>query len=327
MRLATFRSSSADAPTIGAVIDDLILDLPAAAEAADRHLPGDMKAFLREGPEAMELGRRLVGSVRASETRPSLYRLGDIELLAPVPRPGKILHTSCNFDTHLEELTTWQAPEWQSHGWDGFHFEHPTGFLIAPSSVVGSGANIIRPVFTEQLDYEIELAIIIGRQAHRVSRQKAMDYVAGFAVFNDVSARDIQAREHANNVILLGKSFDTSAPLGPYLVTTDELDDPQNLKMTLRVNGEARQSARTADMHYGITDLVAWWSHITLEPGDVITSGSPPGVAAGMEDPAWLEPGDQIEATIEGLGTLRNGVVDEEPAQTDSPQPHLESPA
>jgi acylpyruvate hydrolase len=138
---------------------------------------------------------------------------------------------------------------------------------------------------------------------------KAMEYVAGYTIFNDLSARDIQAREHSNMVILLGKSFDGSCPFGPHLVTVDELSNPHDLAMTLTVNGEVRQSANTSQMHYKTAELVSWWSNTTLEPGDIITSGSPPGVAAGMPEPAWLKPGDEINATVAEIGTLTTHIV------------------
>jgi acylpyruvate hydrolase len=307
--------------------DGLYVDLAAASRALGQGgaaVPTNMIELLEGGDAALASARRTLTTtearlraqgtegVRGPAGERLAYRDHEVQLLAPVPRPGKILHTSCNFDQHLAEvITSWRAPEWQSLNVDTFHHEHPTGFLQAPSAIVGSGAKVIRPRFTRQLDYEIELAIIIGRRGRYITQEAAMDHVAGFAVFNDISARDMQSREHANRVILLGKSFDTSAPLGPYLVTKDELADPQSLAMELRVNGEVRQKASTAEMHYKIRDLVAWWSNITLEPGDVITSGSPPGVAAAMNPPKWLEPGDRIEATIEGLGTLVNEIVDD----------------
>ena len=206
-------------------------------------------------------------------------------------------------------MTDWQQPEWQSHNWGDFHFEHPTGFLEAPSSVTASGSSVAIPRFTKQLDYEIEIGIIIGRKAFHVSPTDAMDYVAGYTVFNDLSARDIQAREHSNKVILLGKSFDGSCPFGPHLVTTDELSDPHNLAMKLRVNDELRQDANTGDMHYKTAELVSWWSNTTLEPGDIITSGSPPGVAAGMKSPVWLKAGDRVDANVAELGTLTVHIV------------------
>jgi len=270
----------------------------AAAKAALRHVEERLR---KEKPEAIR---------GAARTR-LVHRRKELRLLAPVPRPGKIIHTAVNFGHHLKELTTWKAPEWRAHKWESFHYEHPTGFLQAPSAVVGTDARIIRPRFTKQLDYEIELAIIIGRRGRYIPQEEALRHVGGYCVFNDVSARDIQAREHANKVILLGKSFDTSAPLGPYLVTPDELGDPQNLDMELKVNGQVRQKASTSEMRYKIRDLVSWWSNITLEPGDVITSGSPAGVAAGMDVPRWLQSGDRIEATIQGIGTLVNIVADD----------------
>lgn len=302
MKLASFRIKANEKQTIGAYQNDRYVDLHGLSGGA---LPDTMVAFLRGGDAAMEQARSLLaGSLDGHG-----YGAGDIELLAPVPRPGKIIHTSCNFDSHLAELTTWQDPEWESHNWGDFHFEHPTGFLQAPSSVSASGGKVEIPVFTKQLDYEIEIAIIIGKEAFRVSVDEAFDYVAGYSVFNDLSARDIQAREHSNKVILMGKSFKGSCPLGPWLVTRDELDDPHNLAMKLRVNGDLRQDANTGQMHYKTAELVSWWSHMGLEPGDVITSGSPPGVAAGMKVPAWLKPGDTVEATVDKLGTLTTYIV------------------
>ena len=301
MKLASFKLKSTGAATIGVVVDGGLIDLHAASGG---ELPASMIAFLELG----EAGMSRAHEIAAAGTAP-LIGHDEIELQAPVPRPGKIMHTSCNFSAHLDELTTWEAPEWQSHNWGEFHFEHPTGFLEAPSSVVPHEARVSVPHFTQQLDYEIEIGVIIGRKAFRVNREEALDYVAGLTIFNDLSARDIQAREHANKVILLGKSFDGSCPLGPYLVTMDEVGDPDHLKMVLKLNGEARQDSGTANMVYKIADMVAWWSNITLEPGDVLTSGSPPGVIAGMHNPVYLKPGDRIDATVEKLGTLTTHIV------------------
>jgi acylpyruvate hydrolase len=298
MKLASFIVPDKGIRTIGAAVNGNLLDLNTASSGA---LPPDMIAFLELGDDAMQQARSLLGE---THNKADLHDAESIELLAPVPRPGKILHTSCNFGDHLNELTTWSAPEWQAHDWSTFHFEHPTGFLEAPSSIVGSGAKVVRPGFTKQLDYEIELGIVIGKTGHNIPLENALDYVAGYTVFNDISARDIQAREHANKVILLGKSFDTSCPLGPYMVTTDEIPDPDILDMELRVNGKVRQKAKTGDMIYKPDQLVSWWSNITLEPGDLITSGSPPGVIAGMKKPVWLDDGDVVEAEIENIGVL-----------------------
>jgi len=305
------------APTkrlLGAVISDTeIVDLEAAHAAAGRPpetLPGDMLSFLAAGESALAAARSALdyalGNPRQKgrDGSPLTWSRAELRLLPAVPRPGKILHTSVNFSSHKSEVTKFKSEEWKAQNWGAFHYKHPTGFLQAPSSTVGTDAEVVIPRFTEQLDYEIEIATIIGRRAKNVSKENALDYVAGFCVFNDISARDIQSREHANKVILLGKSFDTSCPLGPWLTTRDEIPDPEHLQMQLRLNGELRQNANTSEMIYGIRELVAWWSQITLEPGDVITSGSPAGVIAGRDDAVWLKPGDRIEATIERLGTL-----------------------
>ena len=316
MRLASFKTDEGRHRTIGAFVQDCYVDLNALSNG---DLPDNMLEFLQLGTPGMDRARAALArlkleqgaleKLRNAAGRRLAWRESEIELLAPVPRPGKIMHTSCNFDSHLKELTTWKAPEWQSHNWSDFHFVHPTGFLEAPSSVVASGASVAVPHFTQQLDYEIEIGIIIGKRAFRVPIEKAMEYVAGYTIFNDLSARDIQAREHSNMVILLGKSFDGSCPFGPHLVTVDELSNPHNLEMKLRVNGELRQDANTSQMHYKTAELVAWWSNTTLEPGDIITSGSPPGVAAGMAVPNWLKPGDEIAATVAELGTLTTHIV------------------
>jgi 2-keto-4-pentenoate hydratase/2-oxohepta-3-ene-1,7-dioic acid hydratase in catechol pathway len=308
MRLASFRIKANAVDTIGAFTDNRYVDLHALSGGV---LPDNMIAFLQMGDAGMLKARDTLNALEAGRAavQASVYTPDEIILHAPVPRPGKIMHTSCNFDAHLDELTQWQEPEWQSHNWGDFHFEHPTGFLEAPSSVVASGAKVMPPHFTQQLDYEVEIAIIIGKEAFRVSVDEALDYVAGFTIFNDLSARDIQAREHSNKVILLGKSFNGSCPFGPHLVTKDELSDPHNLDMKLLVNGEVRQDANTSQMHYKTAELVSWWSNTTLEPGDIITSGSPPGVAAGMAVPDWLKPGDLVEARIAELGTLVTHIV------------------
>ncbi len=317
MKLATFIIKGNDTPTIGGFVSDTYVDLHALSGGT---LPHNMIKLLSAGSDAQTKARSLLADAEAAlkdvdakslkaNGKRYAYAADEIDLMAPVPLPGKIIHTACNFDAHLNELTTWNDPEWESHNWKDFHFEHPTGFLQAPSSVAAHNASVEIPVFTKQLDYEIEIAIIIGKEAYQVSSEDAMDYVAGYTIFNDLSARDIQAREHSNKVVLMGKSFKNSCPLGPLLVTPDELSDPHNLEMKLRVNGEVRQDSNTSAMHYKTAELVSWWSLMGLYPGDVITSGSPPGVIAGMENPVWLKPGDIIEATVAELGTLTTNIV------------------
>ncbi len=317
MKLATFIIKGNDTQTIGGFVSDTYVDLHALSEG---NLPHNMIELFKAGSDARDKARSLLSDAEAAlkdadakslkaNGKRYAYAEVEIDLMAPVPMPGKIIHTACNFDAHLDELTTWDDAEWESHNWKDFHFEHPTGFLQAPSSVCAHNAGVPIPKFTKQLDYEIEIGIIIGKKAFEVNKSDAMDYVAGFTIFNDLSARDIQAREHSNKVILMGKSFKNSCPLGPLLITPDELSDPHNLEMKLRVNGKVRQDSNTSAMHYKTAELVSWWSLMGLYPGDVITSGSPPGVIAGMENPVWLKPGDVIEATVAELGTLTTNIV------------------
>ena len=301
MKLATFRLKATGKQTVGAFDGSSYRDVVALSQGS---VPNSMIEVLEKD---------LVGTIRSvlegAASGAHAYPPDAVQLLSPVPRPGKIIHTSCNFRSHLDELTTWEAPEWQDHDWNQFHYEHPTGFLEAPSCVVGSGEGVSPPPFTRQLDYEIEVGIIIGKKALRVRVEDALDYVAGLTIFNDLSARDIQAREHANNVILMGKSFDGSCPLGPWLVTLDEIKDVNHLDMKLYLNGELRQDSGTQNMHYKIAELVSWWSNMTLEPGDVITTGSPPGVISGMKVRNWLKAGDRIEAHVQSLGCLVTPIV------------------
>jgi 2-keto-4-pentenoate hydratase/2-oxohepta-3-ene-1,7-dioic acid hydratase in catechol pathway len=297
MKLVTFIIKESGVKTIGAYTENGYVDLHAQSNGT---IPNDMIEFIEAGDVAMALAIGLLTNPAPQH----VYEESQIILQAPIPKPGKIIHTSCNFSAHLTELAGWKAPEWRDHGWENFHFEHPTGFLQASSCIVPSGESIEIPRFTKQLDFEIEVAIIIGKTAKCVSVEEAMDYVVGLAVFNDISARDIQAREHANKVILMGKSFDGSCPLGPWLVTKDEIEDVNNLDMKLYLNDDVRQHSNTSETHYNIAQLVSWWSEMTLEPGDIITTGSPPGVISGMENPEWLKPGDVIEAHVKDLGCL-----------------------
>jgi acylpyruvate hydrolase len=192
--------------------------------------------------------------------------------------------------------------------------EFPVAFLKAITALVGPEEPVPYPRSTKELDYEIELAIVIGKRGKDIPKEKAFEYVGGYTILNDLSARDIQHKEMQKRLLLLGKGLDGLAPMGPYLVTPDEIGDPHSLSMELKVNEEPqpRQKSTTGQMVFKIPDLIAYWSQMTLEPGDIITSGTPGGVAfVRRPDPqAWfLKPGDVVEARIEGLGALRNRIV------------------
>ena len=185
----------------------------------------------------------------------------------------------------------------------------PGAVLKPPSAIVGPGRDILKPPATRALDCETELAIVIGKKCKHVRAEKAMEVVAGYTILNDITARDVSRLEREAGHVLLGKCYDTFAPLGPWLVTRDEIADPMRLRIRTRVNGEARQEGNTAAMIHSVHKIVAYFSQMTLMPGDVIATGSPGPLAGAAQDA--LAAGDVLEAEIEGIGILRNAVVDE----------------
>ena len=233
------------------------------------------------------------------------WNIGSITVLPPIAHPTKIICMGGNFSDHLAEGSSSLPP-------------FPISFLKSPTSIVGHRAPIIYPRKVKLLDYEVELATVIGRKCKDVAREDALHYVAGFSVFNDISARDIQFAEMKRGFCNLGKNFDTFGPIGPCLVTPDQSGDPDNLGMELRVNGQVRQMSSTKNMVFKVRELVEFFSSTTLEPGDIITSGTPSGVAIYRKpdkEPFLLRPGDAIEAKIENLGRLQNTVVEATRAQ------------
>ena len=213
-----------------------------------------------------------------------------------VATPSKFIAIGLNFSDHAKE-TGAPIPE------------HPVVFFKSPTCIVGANDNIMQPLDSTQLDWEVELGVVIGRTARYVAVKDALRYVAGYCVINDVSEREFQLKKSASQWSK-GKGCDTFGPLGPYLVTSDEIKDPQNLDMWLDVNGERRQTGNTRTMIFNVAQIVADVSHyMTLLPGDVITTGTPPGVALGMKPPVWLKPGDIVTLGIQGLGEQRQRVV------------------
>jgi 2-keto-4-pentenoate hydratase/2-oxohepta-3-ene-1,7-dioic acid hydratase in catechol pathway len=219
----------------------------------------------------------------------------EVRWLAPVPRPGKILCLGRNYAAHAAE-SGGSVPDW------------PCIFSKPASAVIGHEQRIRIPEVSEQVDYEVELAVVIGRAARHVSQEDAYDYVAGYTVLNDVSVRDYQ-KEKGGGQWTLGKSFDTACPIGPWLVTSDEIPDPHDLGIRCEVNGEKLQLARTSQMFFKIPFIIEHVTAcLTLEPGDVIATGTPAGVGMARKPPRWLQPGDVVECTVERIGTLRNPV-------------------
>jgi len=219
--------------------------------------------------------------------------LADVKLLAPVARPGKIICVGLNYRDHARE-TGQKLPT------------EPVLFSKFANSVVGPGADVLVPPEAEKIDYEAELAVVIGRRATAVPVEDALVHVAGYACANDVSSRSLQFRSAQ---WLLGKAIDTFLPLGPYLVTADEVPDPQALGIRCLVNDEVRQSSSTGEMVFGVAELVSFISRtITLEPGDLVVTGTPSGVGMAADPPRFLRPGDRMRVEIDGLGELENTV-------------------
>jgi 2-keto-4-pentenoate hydratase/2-oxohepta-3-ene-1,7-dioic acid hydratase in catechol pathway len=267
----------------GVVTDDEVIDLTVPGIG----LPGDMIELLRGGPAAVE---RAQGALADATRLP----IGAVRLLAPVPRPAKVLGIGMNYADHITEMGR-EAPEYQY--W----------FNKQRTCVVGPGAPVVVPRVSNMVDYEGELALVIGRRSRYLTVDRALDVVAGYTVMNDVSVRDWQWRSPS---FTMGKSFDSHGPMGPWIVTPDELEDPQDLSVRTWVNDEIRQDSSTSQMIFSCAEQIAYLSTgFTLEVGDVVLTGTPAGVGAALDPPRWLVPGDVVRIEIDRIGTLENPVV------------------
>jgi len=286
MRLVTYRGEheAHRAARAGVLVEDGVIDVSRLVGP----LPTDVLGLIQGGQSVLDRVREAASRARATP-------LADVRLLAPIPRPPKIVCIGVNYADHAAEAGR-ALPRW------------PTVFLKAPSCIIGPGDPIVRPPTTEQLDYEVELAVVIGRRAKSVSRGDAMAYVAGYTIMNDASARDLQLGKDGG--IILGKNFDTSAPFGPAITLSDELPDPTNLGIRTWVNGELRQDGNTHNLIFDVPAIIAFLTQqLTLEPGDVIATGTPAGVGLGMKPQVWLRPGDTVRMEVDGIGVLENPVA------------------
>ncbi|MEQ1638358.1 MAG: fumarylacetoacetate hydrolase family protein [Methylococcales bacterium] len=283
MKLVTF--THANHTRVGAVIENAVVD-----SLANPAIPSNMLAFLNAGVTALSAMQQLINS--ASQCLP----LDAVKLEAPIPRPGKFLGVGLNYADHIAE-TGRDKPEF------------PTIFTKQSTCVIGMGGAIHLPKVSDKLDYEGELAFVIGTRCRHVSVADAPAMIAGYTIVNDVTVRDWQNR---SPTWTLGKSFDTHGPMGPWLVTADEIPDPHNLELKTWVNDELRQHANTRQMIFNCYELVAYLSQVmTLEPGDVISTGTPSGVGVKMQPRGYLKAGQTVKINIEGIGTLINPVIDE----------------
>lgn len=272
-------------------------DVGAPEAEADSLLSAGAVSFLRDGERAMQAARAALDFALEALDRydaPDVERAGVVEprarvrLCAPVPRPGKLIGVARNYPAHAAERGA--APPGE-----------PLLFLKAPSAVIGPEDEIRLPAASQQIDYEGELAVVIGREGRNLEREHALDCVAGYCAANDVTARDFPQ--------FIGKSGDTFAPLGPVLVTADEIPDPQDLAIRTTLSGEVVQSGRTKEMSFGVAELLVFASKLmTLEPGDVLLTGTPEGVGVARKPPRFLRDGDVVEVAVERVGRLRNYV-------------------
>ncbi|WP_460061919.1 fumarylacetoacetate hydrolase family protein [Streptomyces sp. YKOK-I1] len=277
MKLVTF-DAGPEAALVGRLDGDTVVEL---------EVPSTRVFFEWEG-RVRETGRT--------------FALDGVRLRAPIV-PRKFFHTAGNFREHHEDLV---RVDWSHPVNKGIVFFQNVDAIIGPDEPIVYPANL-----TRELDYELELAVVIGKPGRFFSAEQATEHIAGYLVFNDITARDIQRKEMESGVFSFSKAIETFCPIGPYIVTADEIGDPHDLDMELRVNGDVRQKSNTARMSVSIPQLVAYHSPQTYSAGDLVTTGTVAGVAASTEDPFanYLKPGDVVEAEIEGLGVLRNQVI------------------
>lgn len=287
MKLMMF--AAAGGPRLGVVDGDTVIDVSSADPAA----PRDLTALAAAGVGA------LAGLAAAAKAAPGGARspIASVKAALPFPAPRKFVCVGLNYALHAKE---------------GGHEipTYPSFFLRVPTSLVAAGGPVVRPACSIQLDYECELAIVIGRAGRHIAEAHALDHVFGYTIFNDVSVRDFQRK---TSQWTPGKNFDATGPLGPVVVTADALPPgASGLAIMTRVNGQTMQSSNTSDMIFSTARTIALLSEfMTLEPGDVIATGTPSGVAHARKPPAWMKAGDIVEVEIEGIGVLANPIVDE----------------
>jgi len=299
MKLLTFHTDANPASHLGVLLSgDRVLDVTATGGK----LPATLMQCIEQGEAALAALRAAVADAESQLKRDgkaaNVLPLAAVRFEAPL-RPGKIMAVGKNYADHVAEGS-------------GKAYTRVSGFIKLTSSVCAHGATVLKPRWTEQYDYENELAVVMGRACSDVPAESAYDYVFGYSIMNDLSARDVQMAERKEGNICIGKNFPTSCPFGPWIVTKDEIPDPHALRIVTRVNGEVRQNSTTDKMIYHIPAQIAWYSHAGFEPGDVISTGTPSGVGLGYKGPGswYLKHGDKVECEVSGIGTLVNTVRD-----------------
>ena len=299
MRYATFSLPSDPSARLGAVVGNRMIDVAAAAAGRwPGEVPGSLLALIDQGPDAWQQARQVLGSAPGAAS----HALADVRWHAPVPRPRKnVFCLGLNYKAHAMESA-------QARGREVTIPTVPVFFTKAPTTVNAPFGDVaIDAAVTSKVDWEVELGVVIGSRGRNIPRSSALAHVFGYTVINDVSARDLQS-DHTQ--WFKGKSLDGFCPMGPVVVTADEFGDPQAKRLECRVNGTTKQAGSTADMIFPVDVILEWLSKgLTLEPGDIIATGTPEGVGMGRTPQEFLSPGDVVETEIEGIGTMRNRVV------------------
>ena len=283
MKIARIRKGEKE--TYGLVQDEKISTKDDITYSTGIPIPINVRDFLFDG---------WLEEIKSKSSEISFnHDLSEFEILAPIPNPQKIVCLAFNYIDHAKEQEITPPSE-------------PAIFIKPRTTLCGTNSNIICPKFVKELDYEVELAVVIGKECINISEEQAMNQIFGYMVLNDVSARDIQFQDKQ---FTRGKSFDTFAPCGPWITTNDEINNPQDLHLLTNINGEERQNSNTKNMHLTIPQIISKLSKVmTLEPGDIISTGTPEGVALKNPDTPFLKDGDKIHMEIEKLGTIQNTV-------------------
>jgi len=286
MKLLTF--INAGESRLGVKTDQGIVDVAAAAEKEGLSSPKNLLELINQGEEGLQNVKSILS------TSPDVIRDEEVQYAPPLSKPEKMIFVGLNYEKHANE--------------GGMPIpEKPIYFAKFANSLAGHREDIELSDFVKQVDYEVELVVVMSKKTRNVTKEEALDYVFGYSTGNDFSVRELQNR---SSQWLFGKAHDKFAPFGPYVVTSDEVQDPQNLDLKLWVNGELRQNSNTADMIFSVAEIISDLSNImTLEPGDVIFTGTPEGVILGMENKNWLKAGDQVVCEVEKLGSLENVLV------------------
>jgi 2-keto-4-pentenoate hydratase/2-oxohepta-3-ene-1,7-dioic acid hydratase in catechol pathway len=300
MKLLTYTLKENNEPRLGFIHNNQIIDMEDFGEISNFPLPDNMLDLIDMRIEIVEELNDMVAETEPAFFKEIAYEMDEVTFLAPIPKPRKnIIGIGLNYTEHVAESartldTTGKLPQ------------KPIIFSKPPTTVTATNTNVLKNnKLTQQLDWECELAVVIGKKGKYVPKTEAMDYVFGYTVINDISARDCRREGQW----IVSKGQDTFAPMGPILVTKDEIKNPHNLNLSLKVNGVEKQNSNTKYMLFNINDLIEDLSTVfTIEPGDIIATGTPAGVGAGRNPQEWLHDGDVIEATVEGIGTIVNTV-------------------